>query len=338
MHNAGNIGEKAALSRHRGRPAVGRPFVFYLESTMKTVRLLLMAMVGLIALVACTKEQKTAPAKQTRTSATSAYEKYFGPAPTTDKGTCYAFVIYFPSAKEQGKVVPFPFFTFDKESIRKVALERLLGGMEVGSYKGEFLQPFAPGTRILSVVEQNGGITVNFGKEILASKADAAVEKAMLDAIALTLSQFSGVRDVRVQIEGKENGAVDGKDIGKFLGHGGLERQPLRPDESAVLSPSSPRLLSVTAMKVKGATEIEEVNAFFDRPVEIKELSLADGSGKPFEGEVYHSVFDMAAVLKPREPSLFKAGMPVKVHWKVIDKLGRAAEGTGEFALEVKEH
>lgn len=305
---------------------------------MKTVRLLLMAMVGLIALVACTKEQKTAPAKQTRVSATSAYEKYFGPAPTTDKGTCYAFVIYFPSAKERGKVVPFPFFTFDEESIRKVALERLLGGMDVGSYKGEFLQPFAPGTRILGIVEQAGVVTVNFSKEILDSKADAAVERAMLDAIVLTLSQFGKVRDVRVQIEGKESGSVDGKDAGKFLRHGGLEHQPLKPDESAVLPLSPPRLLSVTAMKNKGATEVEEVNAFFDRPVEINQLSFADGSGKPFEGEVYHSVFDMAAVLKPREPSLFKAGMPVKVRWKVIDKLGRTAEGTGEFALEVKEH
>ncbi|WP_306535611.1 GerMN domain-containing protein [Geobacter sp.] len=305
---------------------------------MKMVRLLLVAMLGLIALVACTKEQKTAPAKQTRTSATSAYERYFGPAPTTDKGTCYAFVIYFPSAKEQGKVVPFPFFTFNKESIRKVALERLLGGMDVGSYKGEFLQPFASGTRILGIVEQGGVVTVNFSKEILDSKADAAVERAMLDAIVLTLSQFGKVRDVRVQIEGKESGSVDSKDAGKFMGHGGLERQPLRPDESAVLSPSSPRLLSVTAMKDKGATEVEEVNAFFDRPVEIKELRMTGGDGKPFEGDVYHSVLGMAAVLKPKAPSLFKAGMPVRVGWKVIDKLGRSAEGTGEFALEVKEH
>lgn len=305
---------------------------------MKSIRLLLMAMVGLIALVACTKEQKTSPAKQTRVSATSAYEKYFGPAPTTDKGTCYAFVIYFPSARESGKVVPFPFFTFDKESIRKVALERLLGGMDVGTYRSEFLQPFSPGTRILGNTEQNGVVTVNFSKELLAAKADASVEKAMLDAITLTLSQFIGVREVRVQVEGKESGTVDGNEIGKFLRHDGLKRQPLKPDENAVIPPSPPRLLSVTAMKDKGAKEVEEVNAFFDRPVDINELSFADENGKPFKGEVYHSVFNMAAVLKPKEPSLYQAGMPVKVRWKVIDKLGRSSSGDGEFALEVKEH
>ena len=61
--------------------------------------------------------------------ATAAYEKYFGAAPSVDKGTAYAFVIYFPSSKEPGKVVPFPFFTFDEGSIKKVAVERLLGGL-----------------------------------------------------------------------------------------------------------------------------------------------------------------------------------------------------------------
>ncbi|ABB31779.1 Lipoprotein LpqB, GerMN domain [Geobacter metallireducens RCH3] len=301
---------------------------------MGKVRIALVAILVLIALAGCSKEQKNVPGKQVRVSATGAYEKYFGPAPTTDKGTCYAFVIYFPSAKEPGKVVPFPFFTFDQSSLKKVAVERLLGGMDVGSYKGEFLQLFAPGTRILGLAEQNDAVTVNFSKEILAAKADAVVEKALLDAVALTLSQFSGVREVRMQIEGKESGTVDGKDVAMFLGHGG----PLKPQESAVLHPSPPRLLSVTAMKEKGAKEVEEVNVFFDRPLEIKELNIAGGDNKRFDGEVYHSVFDMAAVLKPKAPSLFKAGMPVKVRWKVTDKVGRSAEGAGEFPLEVQEH
>lgn len=288
--------------------------------------------------VGCKKKEASPPSKQARVSATNAYEKYFGPAPATDKGTCYAFVIYFPSAKEPGKVVPFPFFTFDEGSIKKVALERLLTGMEVGSYKGEMLQPFASGTRILGVTEQQGGVAVNFSKEILASKADDAIERAILNAIALTLSQFNGVKEVRVQVEGKEGGVIDGKEIGKFLGHGGLEKQPLTPKETAVLMPSQPRLLSVTAMKDKGAKEVEEVNAFFDRPVDINELKMSNREGKIFEGEVFHSVFDMAAVLKPKEPSLYKAGMPVKVRWKVTDKLGRQAEGESEFSLDVKEH
>jgi predicted DNA-binding antitoxin AbrB/MazE fold protein len=46
----------------------------------------------------------------------------------------------------------------------------------------------------------------------------------------------------------------------------------------------------------------------------------------------------MAAVLKPKEPAQFKEGMPIKVRWKVVDKLGRQAEGDNVWFLEVKEH
>jgi germination protein M len=80
------------------------------------------------------------------------------------------------------------------------------------------------------------------------------------------------------------------------------------------------------------------VNAFFDRPVDVKEMKLLSKDGQPLAGELYHSVFDMAAVLKPKDPSQFKERMPVKVLWKVVDKLGRQAEGDNVWMLEVKEH
>jgi hypothetical protein len=91
-------------------------------------------------------------------------------------------------------------------------------------------------------------------------------------------------------------------------------------------------------MRDKGAKDIEEVNAFFDRPVDVKELKLLSRDGQQFAGELYHSVFDMAAVLKPKEPSLFKERMEIKVRWKVVDKLGKQAEGEGVWLLEVKQH
>ena len=302
------------------------------------LRQLLFLMVMLLSLIACRKQDVSQPAKPARVSATKVYETHFGPAPTTDKGTCYAFVIYFPSAKEPGKVVPFPFFTFDEKTMKKVAVERLLSGMDVGSYKGEILQPVNPGTHLQGLMEDKGTVTVNFSKEILNSPADVAVEKALLNALALTVLQFPGVKDVRVQVEGKESGAVDGKDVANFLGNGGLKKQPLVPNETAVVQLPPPRLLSITAVKDKGAKNVEDVSAYFDRPVDTKEIKITDNNGKPFEGDVYHSVFDMAAVLKPKDPSLFRAGMPVKVQWKAVDKLGRSGEGQQEFFLEVKEH
>lgn len=276
----------------------------------------------LVALLAACKKKEAPPSAQGRVSATKAYEHFFGPPPTTDKGTCYAFVIYFPSAREMGKVTPFPFFSFDEGSVKKVAVERLIGGMETGSYKGEFLSLFPPGVHLLALEEAGGKVTVRFSKEMERPPADTPAMKALSSSLALTLGQFPGVQEVRMGIEGQE-----GETVCAVL-----------PETEAVFQPGSPRLLSVTAMREKGAKDVEEVDAFFDRPVDIRELRLTDRDGQPFAGDTYHSVFDMAAVLKPKDAAQFKAGMPVRVRWKVADKLGRVAEGDNVWLLEVKEH
>lgn len=284
----------------------------------KTLSIIIaIAFVGFLV-YAVTFQRKEMPVeKPGKVIATSAYEKYFGAAPSVDKGTAYAFVIYFPSKKEPDKVVPFPFFTFDEGSIKKVAVERLLVSMDTGSYQGEFI-PFPGGTRLLAINDENGTITVNFSKELKAS-----AEAVTAHALALTLRQFKEVKDIRVLVEGKESPLSD---LAKNV------------DNSAAQQPSPPRLLSVTAMRDKGAKEIEDVNAFFDRPVDIKELTLISKNGQQFTGDLYHSVFDMTAVLKPKDPSQFKERMQIKVRWKVIDRVGRQAEGDSVWLLEVKQH
>ena len=288
----------------------------------KILLLIVMMSLSFAGMGGCNKKETAVPPLQPgKVIATAAYEKYFGAAPMVDKGTAYAFVIYFPSAKDLGKVVPFPFFTFDEGSIRKVAVERLLSGMDIGSYQGEFI-PLPAGSRLLSLGDDRGDITVNFSKELLAS-TDKSSEAATADALALTLRQFKRVTKVRIQVEGRDST---------------LSALANAVDDTAVRQPSPPRLLNVTAMKDKGAKEVEEVNAFFDRPVDIKELKLLSRDGQQFVGDVYHSVFDMAAVLKPNDPSQFKEQMPIKVRWKVTDKLGRQAEGDSVWLLEVKEH
>lgn len=275
------------------------------------------ALVGFLIYTITFHKKEIPVEKPGKVVTTAAYEKYFGAAPPVDKGTAYAFVIYFPSKNETGKVVPFPFFTFDEGSIKKVAVERLLVGMDIGSYQGEFI-PTPSGIRLLAINDDQGTVTVNFTKEL-----DTSTEAAAARAIALTLRQFKGVKDIRLQVEGKE---------------GQLNALQGTADASAVLSPSPPRLLSVTAMKDKEAKEIEEVNAFFDRPVEVKELKLLAQDGQQFAGDLYHSAFDMAAVLKPKDPAQFKERMPIRVSWKVIDKLGRQAEGDNVWFLEMKQH
>jgi germination protein M len=284
----------------------------------KTISIIIaIALTGFL-IYAITFHKKEIPVeKPGKVVTTAAYETYFGAAPSVDKGIAYAFVIYFPSSKEPGKVVPFPFFTFDEGSIKKVAVERLLVGMDIGSYQGEFI-PFPSGSRLITINDDQGTISVNLSKEL-----NASAEAVTARALVWTLRQFNGVKNIRVMVEGKESS---------------LDASVKNVDDSAVLQPSPPRLLSVTAMRDKGAKNIEEVNAFFDRPVEVKELKLLSKDGQQFAGDLYHSAFDMAAVLKPKDPAQFKERMPIKVRWKVVDKLGRQAEGENVWLLEVKQH
>lgn len=283
----------------------------------------LIGILMIAALGACTPTDRQAPAKQGAVIATKDFQRHFGPAPKVDTGTAYAFVIYFPAAKDPGKVIPFPFFSFDEASLKRVALVRLIGGMgDISSYQGEISQPFPAGTRVLDVSQSNGLVSAGFSKELAGGKPDPLSEPALTNAIVLTLKQFEGVEQVAIRIEGVQS-TLD---------------KARKADESAVLELPAPRLLSVTAMRDKGASEVEEVDAFFDRPVQIKELVMSGADGKPFQGDTYQSVFDMAAVLKPKDPAQFKAGMPVKVRWSVTDNLGRSASGESEMALEVKEH
>lgn len=283
-----------------------------------------LAILFVAALAACTPTDRQEADKQGSVSTTEEFVKHFGPAPSVDRGTAYAFVVYFPSAREPGKVMPFPFFSFDEASLKKVALAKLIGGMgEVRAYQGEVSQLFPAGTRVLDVTQADGRVTANFSKELAVARQDPVTERALANAVVLTLRQFEGVSSVTVQVEGAP---------------GGLDKQAKKADESAVVQLAAPRLLGVTAMKDKGESDVEEVDVFFDRPVDIKELVIAGADGKQFQGDVYQSVFDMAGVLKPKEPAQFKAGLPVKVRWNVTDKLGRNASGESEMFLEVKEH
>lgn len=283
-----------------------------------------LAILFVAALAACTQKDRQESGQHGSVSATKAFIKHFGAVPSVETGTAYAFVIYFPSAGEPGKVLPFPFFSFDQATLKRVALAKLIGGMgEIKAYQGELLQPFPRGTRVLDVTQANGKVTANFSKELAGAELDPASERALANAVVLTLRQFEGVSSVAIQVEGAP---------------GGLDRQTKDADEGAIVQPAAPRLLGVTAMKDKGESEVEEVDVFFDRPVNIAELVIAGADGKPFQGDVYQSVFDMAGVLKPKDPVLFKAGLPLKVRWKVTDKLGRTASGETEVSLEVREH
>ncbi|HBA86656.1 MAG TPA: sporulation protein [Geobacter sp.] len=287
---------------------------------MRFIRLLV-AVIAVAALAACNSSKEPSVKEKGAVTATTDFVRHFGPAPSVEKGTAFAFVIYFPSAKEPGRVIPFPFFSFDQASLQKVALLKLIGGLgDMKSYQGEVSQPFPQGVRVLDVVQSKGVVTVNFSKELGNAKTGPLSRQDVVNALQLTLKQFKGVSRVAFQVEGKD--VAPGK----------------RADESAVVQLSAPRLLSVTAMKDKGAASVEEVDVFFDRPVQIRELKITGTDGKPYLGDIYQSVFDMAAVVKVKDQGQFQPGKPVNVRWSVTDNLGRNGSGQREVMLELKEH
>jgi hypothetical protein len=146
---------------------------------------------------------------------------------------------------------------------------------------------------------------------------------ALFNAITLTVMQFGGVATVRIQSEGSD-----------------LFPPAMRPPDvaTAVLQPSAPRLLNVIAMKKSPVSPLEELDALFDRPVDIKEFQFSSVDGTALSGDVFHSMFDMAAVLKPSDPGKLTGLKQVKVRWKVTDKAGRSAAGEGTVTLDVKMH
>ena len=290
---------------------------------MRIFIVMLLSVVTFCTFSGCSPREAPPTVKAARVSASKAFERYFGPAPTTDKGTCYAFVIYFPTAREPGKVVPFPFFSFDEASLKKVALQRLIGGMDEKSYAADFLQLFPKGARLLSLTEHNGTVTVNFSKELKPLTALSVGGRALFNAVSLTVMQFAGVTRVRIQSEGSDLFPAD---------------RSLPTESSAVVQPSAPRLLKVIAMKTTPTSPVAEVDALFDRPVEIKECRFASADGSALTGDVFHAMFDMAAVLKPKESGKLAAGEKIKVVWKAVDKKGRSAAGEESFTLEVRVH
>ncbi len=278
----------------------------------------------MVVFAGCNARKEIPAEAKGRVNATGAFVSQFGPVPPIDKGTCYGFVIYFPSAKEPGKVLPFPFFSFDEASLKKVALSKLVAGMgDLPAYHGELTQPFPAGTRVLDVAQSGDTVAVNFSKELTGAQLDAKAQQALVGAVVLTVRQFPGVSRVVIKVDGADTP---------------LNKLTSSVDEKGVLPLAPPRLLSVTGMKEKGRTDIEEIDAFFDRPVDIKELTLSSADGRKIEGEIFQSVFDMAGVLKAKKPQPYRPGTAIKVHWKVVDKIGRASSGDMEVALEVKEH
>lgn len=296
---------------------------------MKNMKLFLTlcSAVAAALLSGCPGEEKEKPPQtqawtQGNVRATGSYIEFFGEPPTVKQGTCYAQVGYYPLAEAPGKLRPFPLFLFNPDKRLELVTDHLLHWGEGWDMGGILLNPFPPETQLVSLGREGDLVRVELSPEI--AEVDEFQRQVVINVIGLTLTQFEGVSRVMVIAGGEllpeqaEKGFI--------------------PDASAVAGPGEPLVLAVTGTWEEGRKDPEEVSIFFDRPITVEEIDLIDERGNPLEGDYYRSVFDMAVVLHPANPAAITEGIPLKVAWKVTDRLGRKGAGEKTFSLKRLEH
>jgi hypothetical protein len=145
------------------------------------------------------------------------------PAPTIDltKETT-SISVFYPTGKiilEERRVVQM------SDNLPLVALRELFKAQP----KEHEIQVVLPQAKVNSViVKKDGTAVVDFSKEILNFPEDSKDAKlAAFAAIVETLKQFDNIKRLKITVEGKEKGNIDGKSIEEFWGEITLKKQPI---------------------------------------------------------------------------------------------------------------
>lgn len=268
-------------------------------------------------------EQEVTPEKSAVT-ASKAYTTYFGEPPKVTGGQCYALAGFYPRAENPARVTPIPHFLLSEgKRRRQLLVQQLIKGGAIPGLEEVFVNPFPPGTKLLSLTVNGVTMNVDLSPEVL-EQTDPVLQKGLLAGLGHTLIQFDPIENLVVTAAGTPLPWMPGSSY-----------EPLR---GSVMAPQEPRLLTAVANYAEEAAVPEEILVFFDRPVSVDSFTLAAANGNEVRGEYYTSVFDMAVVLHPEDPDRLMAGDRVVVAWSVTDRLGRKASGQDSLVLRRQEH
>jgi hypothetical protein len=267
-------------------------------------------------------EKKSPPPPTGTVQASPAYMEYFGQPPTPESGTCFARVGYYPLRGDAEKVRPVPFFLFREEGQLALLLERLVSDEVTFPAESTHFNPFPVGARIQIHALEEGvlELALNLG----GTDAGSAELAAMAASLTETAVQFDEVNKVRIMLDGAPLAGMP---------DGGFGHEPKR-----IATPDAPLLLMVVGNWEHGAEDPEEILANFDRPVTVSNFRLRDASDREVQGNYFQSVFNMAVVIHPEDPSLFREGVTLSAEWEVVDGLGRHGQAEGDFRLQRHEH
>ncbi len=242
--------------------------------------------VGIVMLLAAV-HPAGAPAAKTPIPATQAYREAFGAPPTTEGAACRAAVVFLPGMGRSGRtdrLGPVPLISVSPDRIVHQAARIVVEGYPESPRFLEVRPAFPPGTRLL-------GLDVEAGTARVRVALGAGESHPLaLQALALTLTQFEGISTVTLAAEGAEPTPATG------------------PRTDLAEPPGSPRLIDVLSTRTPEEAPTE-IDVLFDRPVEVLEARLFRADGAEIPGRWYTSMFDMAAVLRPEDPSVIREGL-----------------------------
>lgn len=280
------------------------------------VSLLIISLLCVFTFVGCQQEEM--PVENTGiVEATKAYLKYYGVPPQGKAGRAYAAVGYLPTKEDPQKIGPLPIFLFTKENQTKKVLKKLVSGELLTSDRQIYDNPFPEDMEIHLKLMQEGTLVLDL---VTTQQWGQELQRAGMVALMETALQFDEVEFVKVTLNGEPVPWAEA---------GGYQRQP-----ELIIDVPPPILIFMIGAWEKGQDEPEELLVEFDRPVKVTTFELYHLDGQKVEGDYFKSIFQMAVVIHPKFPELFKEGTSLRAKWTVVDELGRVNSGVDTMPLE----
>ncbi|MGK2905105.1 MAG: GerMN domain-containing protein [Desulfuromonadales bacterium] len=279
--------------------------------------------VALLALAGCRQEEVSAPApvESGVVAANRAYLENFGEPPQGKAGEAFARVGYLPLLESPQQVRAFPLFLFSEKDQLQQILNRLVSGELPLPESFGLYNPFPADLQLTATSPENPALTLSLLSEVSWSDTDKAAAGRTL---AESVFQFPRVEKVVVMLNGQP-----------------LAQMPAdgyRHEPGALAAVRPPQLILMAGMWKRGSDRPDELLAEFDRPVKINNFKLYAKSGEVVEGEYFTSVFQMAVVVLPKDPTLYQESTVLRAEWDVVDGLGRSNSGSTTLPLLRYEH
>ena len=274
----------------------------------------------LLTLPGC-REREAEQLAEGLVTANQSFQAFFGPPPQGEKGRAFARVGFLPLRETPDKVRPLPLFLFTENNQLLLILERLLSREMHLSPSGPLFVPFPQDLDLTLEGPEGDRLTLQ-----LTSTANWLEQDRRAAGIALaeTVFQFPEWRSVRILWNGEPLPGMPAE---------GYSHQAER-----IVDPGPPRLILIAGAWENDAADPEELLVEFDRPVKVENFTLRHASGEPVKGEYFTSIFEMAVIVHPENPSLFREGTPLQAQWQVEDALGRRGSGTANLPMQRFEH